>query len=139
MIDFRVRSEGVFQFAVEVCCALGGKFRQVDNGGLGWFMQRVERLVVIGKGRVSKVLILWRAAGELRRGWVHHRVHAFVQPAALGLFKLIPLGLNKAVPVMDTAFAKRHGMNHAITVEGVIRRLIKDVCGIGPNPQEMPG
>ena len=35
-------------------------------------MQRVERLVVIGKGRIGKVLILWRTTGELRRGWIHH-------------------------------------------------------------------
>ena len=57
----------------------------------------------------------------------------------MGLFKFIPFGLNKAVSVMGTAFVKRHGMDHAIPVEGVIRRLIKDMCGIGPNSQEMPG
>ena len=65
---------------------------------VGWdgSLQRVKRLVVIGEGRVSKVLVLWRAAGELRRGWVHHRVHAFVQPAAMGLFKLIALGFEQS-------------------------------------------
>ena len=72
MIDFRVRGEGVLQFALKICCALGGQFRQVNNGGLGRFMQRVERLVMISKGRVGEVFIFWRAAGELRRRRIHH-------------------------------------------------------------------
>ena len=55
LVYFGVRGKGVFQLAVKVSRPNRAQTGKVDHGGLRGFMQRIQRIVVIGEGGVREV------------------------------------------------------------------------------------
>ena len=100
-------------------------------------MQGVKRVVVVRERRVGQVLIARRAVGYARRRWVHHGVHALVNPIAAFLLKFESLRLDKPIAIVSLAVMKLDGVNHAVAIKGVIGRLVKYMHRVWPNPQKV--